>query len=375
MAARKGKKRKPGFFSHLFIILNLGAVLTLLLSYAAFHINPEHFWPLIFFGMAYPALVVINALFIMFWLVRRRWWFLASLLAIFAGYNHLRAYYRIIGNDQVPLGSKSLKVMSYNVRYFDRYSWVHEENTKTRNKIFDLIASESPDIVCFQEFYNDKSAVFSTVDSLKGPLGYPYCHTAYALVKSNQQSYGIATFSRFPIIKRDAYSFSNNIYNFATLTDIVVEDDTFRVFNIHFESIRLSEEDRMFINDLSRQVDNQDVTMEKYKRIFQKIKFAAVLRSTQAKEIRSMIADSPYPVIVCTDMNDIPLSYAYKQLTTHMKDAFAESGKGLGNSYIGFLPAFRIDYIFYDPFFESRAYRTLPDKLSDHYPILTHLIY
>jgi len=373
--ARKRKKRKPGFFSHLFILLNIGVAMALALSYAAFHISPERFWPFIFFGLAYPALVLINILFVVFWLIRRRWWFLLSILFIAVGYNHLRSYFKLTGKELHEGVGKSIKVMSYNVRYFDRYSWVHAENKETRNRIFDLIAKENPDIICFQEFYDDKSPVFSTVDSLRHSLGYSYSHTAYALVKTNQQSYGIATFSRFPIISRDTYSFSNNIYNFAVISDIVVEPDTFRVFNIHFESIRLSEEDRMFINDLSRQVGNQDVTMEKYKRIFQKIRFAAVLRASQAKEIRERIAGSPYPVIICTDMNDIPLSYAYKQLTTHLKDAFAESGKGLGNTYIGFLPAFRIDYIFFDPYFESSNYKTLPDKLSDHYPIITHLVY
>ena len=38
----------------------------------------------------------------------------------------------------------------------------------------------------------------------------------------------------------------------------------------------------------------------------------------------------PYPIIICGDFNDTPVSYAYQQLGDNMIDAFLESGNGIG---------------------------------------------
>ncbi|MBE0661234.1 MAG: endonuclease/exonuclease/phosphatase family protein [Bacteroidales bacterium] len=375
MANKKNIKKKTSFVSYIFLVLNIVVVILLLSCYAVPYIRPDKFWPVVFLGFAYPAILLINILFVIFWLLKLKVWLVISFIAILAGWNQVRAYINYTSDKETTEQTNSIRVMTFNVRYFDRYRWVNTENVQTRNQIFEMIDNESPDLICFQEFYSDLTPDFNTTDSLAIAHDLRYFHTAFALVKSKGRSYGIATFSRYPIVNRDSHNFTNNIYNFAVITDIVVEADTFRVFNIHFESIRLSEEDRLFINDLSRQVDTQEETVAKYRQIFSKIRFASSLRATQSKEIRTLVENSPYPVIICTDLNDTPSSYAYNQLTRNLKDAFVESGNGLGNTYIGFLPAFRIDYILYDPFFKSHSYRKIPDKLSDHYPVVTNLAY
>jgi endonuclease/exonuclease/phosphatase family metal-dependent hydrolase len=375
MASNKQKRKKTGLLTRLALSANVLLALALLLCYLATYISPEKFWPVVFIGLAYPAVLLVNFLFFVFWLLKLKAWMFISLIAILLGINHATAYVKIFGKKDIPASGNSIHVMSFNVRYFDRYKLINKENEQTRDEIFGLIRDVSPDIVCFQEFYTDRTPVFNTLDSLAYQYDYPYYHTDFVLVKSGKRSYGTATFSKYPIINKNRYRFGNNIYNFAILTDIVVKTDTFRVFNVHFESIRLSHEDHFLINELTRQVKTQDETVAKYRQIASKIKTASILRASQSKEIRNMIEASPYPVILATDLNDTPASYAYRQLTANLNDAFVQSGSGLGNTYIGFLPAFRIDYILYDPFFESRAYRTIQDKLSDHYPVVTHLVY
>lgn len=357
------------------LALNIVLVFTLLFSYMASVVPPDRFWPLVFFGLAYPAILLLNLVFVVYWLLRLRVWFLLSLIAILAGVGHIQAYIKLSGNSDLTYDTGKLKVMSFNVRYFDRYKWVYDENERTRDEILQLIHDEAPDIICFQEFYTDRTASFNMVNALARNNGYPHYHTHFALVKSRSRSYGTATFSRFPVIARDVFRFTNNIHNFAIITDVVVEQDTFRIFNVHFESIRLSQEDRLFINDLTQHFSDQEIVRSQYRQIFQKLRFASGLRASQSREIRQLVEDSPYPVILCTDLNDTPSSYAYRQLTANLSDAFVQSGAGLGNTYIGFLPAFRIDYILHDPFFESRSYRTINKKLSDHYPVVTYLTY
>ena len=50
-------------------------------------------------------------------------------------------------------------------------------------------------------------------------------------------------------------------------------------------------------------------------------------------------------MILCGDFNDTPLSYTYRQLSRKLTDSFIEKGRGIGNTYIGEFPSFRICYI------------------------------
>ena len=71
------------------------------------------------------------------------------------------------------------------------------------------------------------------------------------------------------------------------------------------------------------------------------------MRAQQVREIKTLSMNTPYPVIVCGDFNDTPVSYSYQQLRGDFNDAFVGSGKGIWKNYIGKLPSFRIDNIFY----------------------------
>ena len=81
------------------------------------------------------------------------------------------------------------------------------------------------------------------------------------------------------------------------------------------------------------------------------------------------LADCPYPLIMCGDFNDTPLSYAYKKISNDLKDAFVYAGYGLGNTYSGNLPPVRIDFILHSPSFNSHEFKVHGILLSDHYPV------
>ena len=92
-------------------------------------------------------------------------------------------------------------------------------------------------------------------------------------------------------------------------------------------------------------------------------------RAHQAEEIQRHIDGSPYPVILCGDFNDTPLSYTYRQLSRKLTDSFIEKGRGIGNTYIGEFPSFRIDYVLHSPTLYTVGYIREDITLSDHYPI------
>ena len=68
-------------------------------------------------------LVVINLLFLIFWMWRRKWYFIVSLVILLIGINPISRTYQFKGKQANEQGSSAprqsqLKVMSYNVRVF-----------------------------------------------------------------------------------------------------------------------------------------------------------------------------------------------------------------------------------------------------------------
>ena len=110
--------------------------------------------------------------------------------------------------------------------------------------------------------------------------------------------------------------------------------------------------------------------MERIKGIGNRLKEAFVKRSEQSILIHSIAKKSTYPVIVCGDFNDTPLSFTYRKIRQNMSDAFVESGLGSGVTFVGkkFF-SFRIDYLLHNKEFQSKEYTTYKVKHSDHYPI------
>jgi endonuclease/exonuclease/phosphatase family metal-dependent hydrolase len=69
---------------------------------------------------------------------------------------------------------------------------------------------------------------------------------------------------------------------------------------------------------------------------------------------------------VCGDFNDTPLSYTYQQFNSTLTDAFRNCGRGIGPTYVGRIPAGRIDYIFHSEDLNSTQFKIQEKSLSDH---------
>jgi endonuclease/exonuclease/phosphatase family metal-dependent hydrolase len=173
-------------------------------------------------------------------------------------------------------------------------------------------------------------------------------------------------------VQRGEIPFESDDNNYCIYSDIDINGDTVRVFNTHLSSIRFGEEDYRFISNLT---DDRQQLEEGGKRIAQRLVSAYKKRQAQVNKIMGNIIRSPYPVIFCGDFNDTPISYTYSCVDEILQDAFVQSGSGLGRTYIGPFPSFRIDYIWHDDSFESYGFKTIPLELSDHLPIRVDLVY
>jgi len=262
---------------------------------------------------------------------------------------------------------ETLKIMSYNTHIFGLY-----DSKIFVDSVFNYLEQEKPDVVCFQEYFQDKTHRHDK--TLKKIIAANY---NYLYLEGKYHQLGLATFSTYPIIQSGIIYLPESKANKAIFTDISYNKDTIRIYNIHFQSVSLDKADYRFTDKITGTdvIVKDKNTKKDVKRIFEKLKNGYAARSKQVKIIVEHIKKSPYPVIVCGDFNDIPWSYTYQQISNLLTDAFIESGKGFGYTfYLNKKLPIRIDYIFYDKkLFNSYDYTTDKLPFSDHYPVHTLL--
>lgn len=368
MAAPEIKKPVKSIINRAVMILNWAAIGALLISYAAAELPPRSMGYFTLFGLAYPFILLGNLLFVIFWLLRKPRTALFSGVAIILGIGHLTDFFQVSFIGSVDEDKSQIKVLTYNVHVFDVFD--KKEGPQTRDAIFDLLVREDADIICFQEFFHsERMKHFPTKDSILKFLPNIYYHERYTHAIGAQQYFGVALFSKYPIIKKGYVPFASDANNFCIYADIIKDSDTIRVYNGHLQSIRFKPEDY----ELAEGKTEQDQIDDAGKRIARRLKTAFVKRQEQVDRIAASIKLSPYPVILCGDFNDPPVSYTYETFTELLDDSFIACGNGIGNTYIGAFPSFRIDYILHNSSFETIAYKTLEEQLSDHHAITATL--
>lgn len=367
---KKKKKSKRYFFNRIAMFINHLAVIALLISYLSPRISPENFWFVAFFGLAYPILVFINFLFIIYWAIQLKKRAIYSLIVILSGWMILHRFMQFNISSGSEASKKAIKIMSYNVKVFDLYNWSH--NKETRANIFGLITDESPEIACFQEYFHRDSSEFSNTDSLKKINHWSYAHIEFTKTVKRIHHWGIATFSKYPIVNEGKVNFGYTGNNICIFSDIKIGKDTIRVYNMHLQSIAFSKDDYKYAENIQKDIETEE-DIEHSKNILRRLKRAFIKRAKQADLIAESISKSPYPTIVCGDFNDTPSSYSYSTISGKLTDSFIESGNGFGKSYVGAFPSFRIDYILHDDTFKSFEFRTIREELSDHFPVVTYL--
>lgn len=349
--------------------LNYIVAACLLLSCLAAYISPNKIWVLAFFGISFPVIIAVNIFFAFYWLLRFRRQVFISLIALGFGIGSLKGLIQIENHTTVTHGSKAFKVMSYNVRLFDLYNW--NNNKATRNQIFTFIKNEAPAIICLQEVYVDDKKEFQTMDTLVKLQAANNMHIEYTTTVRKIYHWGIATLTKYPILAKGLVTFNSKSNNSCIYTDLLIDTDTVRVYNMHLQSILFSKDDYKFMENLEQNIEVEEI--EGSKSILRRLKRAFVKRSLQAEAVEAHIRLCPYPVIVCGDFNDTPTSYTYHTISDQLNDAFIESGSGLGRSYTGKFPSFRIDYILHSPLFKATEFKTHKKELSDHYPVSCYL--
>ncbi len=329
---------KLGLFSKLVYILNVVFAFTLLLACLAPFITWKLFSFLSFLSLIIPYLVMINILFFGYWSFRRKKHFLISLFVLLLGYLTQGTFAKVFGsNDEIRDGEISLLTFNSHSSHGVRWS-----RSPTFNKeIADFITNQNPDIICFQEFSK-------TIDRELKQYRFKY-QTQFFRDKSKQ-----AIYSKHKIIGTGSLDFPNSPNN-AIYADVLINEDTVRVYNLHLQSLRIR------LGSIKRE-DTQRL-LGRLDRSFQK-------QLEQALIVRKHKDEVPYKSIICGDFNNTQFSRVYNTIKGDMKDSFQEMGFGFGSTYdFKFLP-FRIDFILADSGIEIKSHKNFNIKLSDHTPVM-----
>lgn len=347
--------------------LNILVGISLILSYLSVWIPPNSIEIIPLFGLTFPVWVISNLFFLAYWLfIKKRKKALLPFFILLLGWNIHGSFFQI--NFSNSSSESDLKVMTFNTRLLDYYDWI--DGVKTRNEIFDVIQKESPDVMCFQEFfYAKQKGEYETRDSILQFMNAPYYQEKYTHEMRGKRFFGIITISKYPILSKGEIPFETDDNNFCIYTDIVKNSDTTRVYNVHLASIRFQKEDYEYLENNKDKQDN----LKNGKRIAQRLIRAYKIREKQTERVLDSVHESPYPVVLCGDFNDIPVSWNYHQYKNELVDSFMEAGLGISSTYIGKFPSFRIDYVFHSDEYICTKYDVIQEHLSDHKPVVVSL--
>ncbi|MBP3601882.1 MAG: endonuclease/exonuclease/phosphatase family protein [Alistipes sp.] len=346
---RRNQRSATGLIIDIFVgVITLVVVALFLTTLFVPSLDPRQHGEVSTLGLVAPIIYAMQAALTLYWIVRWRPFIavvmvFVSLLGVF----QLSLFYKLElrrvysePNLKPRYDKKALKVMSYNVR-----SFIDDNRERQLDSIVKIIKAVNPDILCLQEMG------FSDIaDSLLEPLK-PMPHSL------SRVNLSPAIYSRYPIIRA---SRMDTLKNFVW-ADIVIKkdknnEDTIRVFNNHLHSTAIRRDDSNYIeNHEYLEGDSLGKVHSMVKRLTENNR----VRAEQADTLAALVAASPYPVIVCGDFNDTPVSYTYRTVARKLNDPYRKVGRGYSHTYRGFFDMLRIDYIFYSDEFEALSYEVV----------------
>lgn len=322
----------------------------LILAYLSPYFDPNKTWIFSMFGLFYPIILFANIAMVIFWMFVDFKYLFLSLTIILIGWFHLRGFINFSGSGD---SESELHILTYNMGFsYPLRSGSKESREEKKDELKSFFLSHGDvDIFCLQE-----SSSFSRKILKRNYPDY-YTHEI--------ERRGTFIYSKYPIIRHGEISFGTST-NSCLWADVNLESDTVRIYNMHLQSNRVS-------NDAVKVIDNVNLQEKKtwigIKGILKKYSTTSRVRAKQSQKVADHAALSLHPTIICGDGNDPPTSFTYSRICGDFQDSFIKAGTGLGTTYAGKIPMLRIDYIFVDDQFEVNSFNVLEESFSDHYAV------
>jgi len=310
-----------------------------LVSYLSVLVSPDVFKLSAGISVFIPVFIGLNLIVFFIYLFSRSVRMIVPLVLLALGFPFLKVTLAFHGQND---DQSSFSLLSYNVRWFTR------GKVQDGNLIHDFVEQESPDVLCFQEFYPVKKHI----ETLKRLGDYQSV--------ANQHSSNLAIFSKYPLLNQGLL-LENSRFNNIQFADLLIEKDTVRVYNLHLQSMGIN---------TSKLQDTEGIR-EGYEEVKTKFLDGAAVRARQIDTLMTHIEDCRYKILIAGDFNDVPFSFNHFRLKRSFTNAFEAAGSGFGMTYNGRLPFLRIDHQFYGEGIRATSFKTFNDiEHSDHFPIL-----
>lgn len=375
----KHNNRMSGFMrsftKRVFIFCNIVLSVCMLLLYVLPSLPASVSWIVNLFALLFPFLLLLQLVFLIFWLIAKPKLALIPLISFALCWHLIGSFFGFHPNNKQAATQTGFRVATWNAHLFNFF----ENNGKLDAAMLNEAKGFNADVLAIQElvFSIDSSSPI-TLEKVKQKLGFKYVaaandrafgvHTNIRQRNERYHPFCVAIFSNYPIIRWKKEQ-SIKEYNHTFLwADLLVNSDTIRFFNIHLQSMHFAKKDYEFIENIDQQ--DMDDVQEAGKSILRKMKTANLLRSSQARDIRTAIDASPHPVVVCGDMNDVPNSNAYQIISNDLYDAFTEKGWGIGRTFQFLSPTLRIDYVLHSKALAVNKVEVRQTVRSDHSPVL-----
>lgn len=327
-------------------------------------LNSGSWWVSGFAALAFPVVFLLGLISLPLW-----WWLkkryalyigIALLLCIPPALKTWGLHFSPKANITKEAGSRDFTLMTYNSSSMGLKNY--RIDPELYASICQQVADTQPDILCLQEFYtNDKAEMYNSLDTLSQIGQYPYHHFTDDKMFWDTWHLGIVLFSRYPVVAAATIPCDSLAYGSGRSflqADVLIQQDTVRIFSVQFTSYMLSRE---------------DFGASKIPGLVRKMKATFQRRASQAKQLAALVAGSPYPVIVTGDFNDTPASWCYRTAAAGLQDAFLATGLGLGRTLSFLSPTLRIDYILPGDRFNVEGCQVIKMPLSEHFPVISRL--
>ncbi len=335
---------------------NIMLIILTLVSYLSPYINPISFPYIALLALFYPIILLLNISFIIYWVFKKKWYFLYSTACLLLGWQFLTK--NIAFNTPLLSSEATLLVMTYNATNANGF---HQKGMKPKERLlpfFEYLASLKADIICLQEFAHQEQHIKTYLQEAFGkdaPSFYGAKNASPLII------------SKYPILNKGALAFENST-NGCIYVDINIDSTVVRVYNVHLKSNTITR----VADEVREEGDlREKETWRKIRYMLAGYKTNTKIRANQVKEIKTHMAQSPYPIIVCGDFNDVPQSYVYYTIAHNLLDHFQQKGRGIGTTFGGSIPFLRIDYILSSNHFSPQSTKIIRDNYSDHFPVLS----
>lgn len=365
------------FFRALLLIITIGTAVVYFVSCLTPYVSPAHFWPITFVALGFPILAVTLIVLIIIWLLIKRKVALLLVVLFLLGYKNLTSTWGLhfFSKFNYDKDTSSLRILSWNVRYFDNNERRADHPDSSRRGMINYIRLVNADMIFLQDFMEYHNPLyFSNIETLRDSLGYKYCFVSNDVAE--KYTYGViergcAIFSRLPFIDTGKMIYKNITPESISYADVLFKNRKMRCFTTHLESMSIKPHPG---------ISNEPGVEEKYdsayhysKKVSRTLKQYDQIHVKQAEFVKDILAKSPYPSVITGDFNSVPSSYVYYTIKGNRLDAFLNKGGGLGHSYYALSKTLRIDYILPDQSFKVVQVVTPQLYLSDHFPVVADI--